>query len=244
MSKTNSELVSSSLNSLKGKWGLVVGAVLLNAIIISAASKIPYTLSLGSMIITGPLQLGMAIFTLSVFRNEASKIELLFKGFNNFATSLTAYLLTVLYTLLWSLLLIVPGVIKSLSYSMTMYIIADESTISAQDAITKSMKMMDGFKLKLFLLKLRFIAIPFVVILTSVGIAFSALYPIIIGAALGNFDFSNFFNENSLAVIIPLVVILVIILLYLLFLLPLMQIACAAFYEDIKPKEYEFGIAE
>ena len=61
-----------------------------------------------------------------------------------------------IYTFLWSLLLIIPGVIKGLSYSMTPFILTDKPELSANEAIELSMKMMDGHKMDLFVLLLIF----------------------------------------------------------------------------------------
>ena len=61
-----------------------------------------------------------------------------------------------LYTLLWSLLLIIPGLIKSYSYAMTPYIMAEKPDMSVNDAITKSRQIMNGHKWQLFCLDLSF----------------------------------------------------------------------------------------
>ena len=57
-----------------------------------------------------------------------------------------------LYQLLWSLLLIVPGIIKTFSYAMTPYILKEYPELAPVDAIHRSRVMMDGHKMKLFLL--------------------------------------------------------------------------------------------
>ena len=70
----------------------------------------------------------------------------------------------------WTLLLIIPGVIKSLSYAMTPYILKDYPQLSFNAAIEKSMEMMDGYKMKLFLLILIFIGWFILCILLTLGI--------------------------------------------------------------------------
>lgn len=65
--------------------------------------------------------------------------------------------LVAVYTCLWCLLLIVPGIIKSYSYAMTYYIAKDNPDLKAEEAIQASMKVMAGNKMKLFLLDLGFI---------------------------------------------------------------------------------------
>lgn len=67
------------------------------------------------------------------------------------------YILRQLFTMLWMLLLIVPGVIKSYSYAMTMFIAKDNPQMGANECINRSMVMMEGNKMKLFLLDLSFI---------------------------------------------------------------------------------------
>ena len=62
-----------------------------------------------------------------------------------------------LYTFLWMLLLIVPGIIKAISYSMTPFILAEHPNLTASQAIDLSKQMMDGHKMDLFILDLTFI---------------------------------------------------------------------------------------
>jgi len=101
---------------------------------------------------------------------------MIFSGFNYFANTLVTYLLMVLYILLWTLLLIIPGIIAALSYSMTFYILVDEPTIKAQEALDRSKKMMDGHKMKLFYLCLRFWGLA-ILCLFTLGIGFLWLIP-------------------------------------------------------------------
>lgn len=65
-------------------------------------------------------------------------------------------LLIQLFTFLWSLLFIVPGIVKALSYSMAMYIKAENPNISAARAIELSRIITDGHKGDLFYLDLSF----------------------------------------------------------------------------------------
>ena len=66
-------------------------------------------------------------------------------------------LLMSLYIILWSLLLYIPGIIKSYSYSQTLYIRAENPNISPSRAIELSKIIMDGHKGQLFYLHLSFI---------------------------------------------------------------------------------------
>ena len=95
-------------NSLKGKWGIAVGTYLLYTVLTSAVHSIPGGGGLLGLVVSGPMALGIAMVSLDFSRGKIAKIEQIFEGFRNFSTSLGAYLLMVLYIILWSLLLIVP----------------------------------------------------------------------------------------------------------------------------------------
>ena len=122
------------------------------------------------------MAIGLATFSLALARDKEANINQLFEGFNKFGLALAAYFLMVLFIILWMLLLIIPGIIAALSYSMTFYIIADEDSIDAMEAIDKSKAMMDGYKWKYFCLGLRFIGWALLCILTF-GIGFLWLMP-------------------------------------------------------------------
>jgi uncharacterized membrane protein len=129
-----------------------------------------------SILIGGPMSIGIAIFTLSVSRKQDAQLAQIFEGFQKFSVGLVAYLLIAVFVILWMLLLIIPGIIAALSYSMTYFIIADNDSIGALDAITKSKEMMRGNKWKLFCLGFRFFGWGLLCILT-VGIGFLWIYP-------------------------------------------------------------------
>ncbi len=179
MKTDNITLMKMARTSLDGKWGLAIGTCLVYLIItgaIQGVSPVSPLSGIITLIIAGPFALGLAIFSLSLSRNNDTKLSLIFEGFNNFGTALAAYLLIILYVVLWALLLIVPGIIAAISYSMTFYILADEPSMTAHAALDKSKKMMDGYKLKYFYLMLRFFLLALLCILT-LGIGFLWLFP-------------------------------------------------------------------
>jgi uncharacterized membrane protein len=179
MNTENVVLMKMARESLKGKWGLAIGTFVVYILIIGAIQAatqfFPFA-GLLSLIISGPMAVGLAIFSINISRNQDARLEQIFQGFSNFGTSLGAYLLMVLFILLWTILLIIPGIIAALSYSMTFYILADDNSIGAMDAIDKSKKMMDGYKWKYFCLGLRFLGWALLCILT-LGIGFLWLFP-------------------------------------------------------------------
>lgn len=178
MKTENVVLMRMAKESLKGKWGLAVGTYFVYLVILGAIQMIPKAGPIISLLITGPMVLGIATFSLSLSRNQEAKLEQIFTGFKVYGRALGTYLLMVLFILLWMLLLIIPGIIAALSYSMTFYILSDDNTIDANAAIDKSKKMMDGYKWKYFCLILRFLGWALLCVLT-LGIGFLWLIPYI-----------------------------------------------------------------
>ncbi|MRA64116.1 DUF975 family protein, partial [Bacillus thuringiensis] len=80
--------------------------------------------------------------------SSIGNIFIWFSEGNRFLKSFLLYLLVNLYLFLWMLLFIIPGIIKSFSYSMTYFIINDHPEYSLNEAITESRRMMDGHKME------------------------------------------------------------------------------------------------
>lgn len=179
---SNPEIRQKSSNQLKGAWGLpiAVGFVMLlvSACIQGIVSGILGMEELGAlnMLITAPLNLGMAIFMLHLARDEERSLNNLFEGFNDYLLSLAATFFMGLFILLWMILLIVPGIIAGLSYSLTYYIIAEDRSIGAREALRRSKEMMNGHKGQLFALCLRFLLLSILCVFT-LGIGFLWLFP-------------------------------------------------------------------
>lgn len=148
-----SELKARAKQSLQGKWGIAIGTTLVSSIILGAAG---FTY-VGPLLLSGVLEVGLAIVFLEIIRNWQCEFGDMFKGFNNFGTTCLAGILQSIFIFLWSLLFVIPGIVKAYSYSMTGYILADHPEMSPNGAITASRQMMDGHKFDLFVLHLSFI---------------------------------------------------------------------------------------
>lgn len=104
-----------------------------------------------------PLMEGSRTFALETSRGTSS-LKNLGSGFTGgYWRVVKTLLINDVFLLLWSLLFIVPGIIKSYSYRMVPYIIADNPDISGTEAITRSRQMMNGHKWRTFVLDLSFI---------------------------------------------------------------------------------------
>ncbi|MDG2194329.1 MAG: DUF975 family protein [Polaribacter sp.] len=185
MKTENSTLMKMAKESLHGKWLLAIGTFVLYGIIVGAiAAMAEYSsiMSLVTLLIAGPFTLGVAIFSLAISRDEDARFEQIFAGFHNFGASLGAYLgaylLMIVFTFLWTLLLIIPGIIAAISYAMTFYILADDESIGAMEAIDKSKEMMHGHKWDYFVLMLMYLGLGVLCLLTC-GIGFFWLIPFV-----------------------------------------------------------------
>lgn len=178
MLKLNSELRAVSRTTLSGNWMMAALATLVYLLIAGGVSSIPVSGSVLAIIITYPLAYGFAILFLDLFR-EGKPIDIgkLFDGFKDFGRVWGTLILVAIYTILWTCLLIIPGIVKSYSYALTPFILKDEPELKYNAAIEKSMRMMDGYKMKLFLLDLSFIGWMILSILTlGIGLLFLQPY--------------------------------------------------------------------
>ena len=139
---------------LSGNWTTAVVAYLIYSVLIGVLS---FT-SVGVLLFSGVFSVGLAIVMLQISRSGASKIETVFDGFRKgLGNNIIAGVLVQVFTFLWALLFIIPGIVKSYSYAMTFYILADNPDMAPTDAINESKKMMNGNKWRLFCLDFSFI---------------------------------------------------------------------------------------
>ena len=110
-----------------------------------------------SFIMMGPITLGVSGYFLKLIRNEGPIIEDMFGGLKSFLKPFVLNLLITIFTTLWSLLFIIPGIIAAFRYSMAYYILLDNPQLSTFEALNQSKRMMVGFKFQLFLLKFSYI---------------------------------------------------------------------------------------
>lgn len=183
--KGNCELRLSARQRLQGNWLNPIIISLIYAIIISLPNNIQDIGWLIALIVTGPMTLGLVRYFVKFRRGENPPVESLFEGFKQFLPAILLQLLIAIFVFLWSLLLIVPGIIAALGYSQAFYILNDKPGIEALDALKQSKEMMKGYKGKLFMMWLSFIGWGLLCILTA-GIGFLWLNPYI-QLSLANF---------------------------------------------------------
>ncbi len=110
------------------------------------------------LILGGAVNLGLKQYNINLIRRDASpSFGMLFCRFNIFIKALLLQLAMFLFIFLWSLLLIIPGIVASYRYAMAPYLLAQNPEMGVMEAIDRSKQMMRGYKWRLFCLHLSFI---------------------------------------------------------------------------------------
>ena len=125
--------------------------------------------SIFPLILSGPCMIGLYSYLLgrtyrSVQHDDLSYIAN--KATTNVAENIVLGILINIFVFLWSLLLFIPGIVKYYSYSMAYFIKLENPQMNANDCITKSRILMEGNKMRLFMLDLSFIGWFFLSLLT------------------------------------------------------------------------------
>jgi uncharacterized membrane protein len=151
------QLMRKARTLLEPHWILAIGVCLANAVMVAAPAELDSYGEIVSLLLAGPLQLGLCFFFLNLVKGKETRFELLFEGFKPLLTVLLAYAIITALTVIGLILLIVPGIVVALGFSMTYYVIAEDPEISFQTALEQSWKLTDGYKMELLELNLRFI---------------------------------------------------------------------------------------
>jgi len=143
--------------------------------------------SLIMVIVMSPLYAGIYYYLLNIIRKKPFEVNNIFSYFKFIIPLVILNILMSLFIMLWSLLLIIPGIIAALSYAMAMYLFVDGET-DPLACIKKSKVMMKGYKGNFFLLGLSFIGWMLLGILT-LGILYIWLVPYM------QFSFISYYEE-------------------------------------------------
>lgn len=168
-------------------------------------SLISFVLQLFSGIVAA----GLSIFCMNTLRGKETSLWNLLDGFGRFFPLLLLLFLMRAFTMLWSYLFIIPGIIAFYRYRLAVYLMIDHPNLGAFTCIIFSGRLMRGRKIDLLLLDLSFLgwwilaALPFLI-----GSSFAGLLPMILGAIGSG--------------------------LILAWLYPYYELSCVGFYETIK----------
>lgn len=185
MAVTRKELKDNAKQSLRGNWGWAIIVFLITAIIVGIFTGAGHWLDetyinydgtnifyqfaspIGSILLWIGSFIGLsrniAFLELRDDQKEEKPYMAAFSVFteNRFGPELINFVLVSIFTFLWTWLLIIPGIIKAYSYSMTPYIVKDmvatDKQVGATDGINASKELMKGHKMNLFIFDLSFL---------------------------------------------------------------------------------------
>ena len=116
-----------------------------------------YAIGLAIELVMSVVSVGFIIFLLNTIRAASPCTGNLLDGFGMAGRIILLGLMEGIFIFLWSLLLIVPGIIASYRYRQAIYLLIDHPEMSVRECIRESKRMMDGRKGELFLLDLSFL---------------------------------------------------------------------------------------
>ena len=155
--KSRKEIKLLARQAFQTSYWPCVGALVLYGIILSALVGT----GVGPLILGGPLLIGFNFYFINVFMSGRCDIGVAFsKAFEDFGRKLGGYLWMSLFLFLWALIPVAGffiTLVKTFSYYLTPYILADCPNVRAQDALTLSKRIMKGYKWELFVFCLSFI---------------------------------------------------------------------------------------
>ena len=144
-------------NIFSYEWMMALALCLVASVITTAAGLIG--IGIGALIVTGPISIALrGSFVAQTRYARPMKIEDLFEAFKrDFGGSFLLALMQFIFIFLWSLLFVVPGIVKSYAYSLAFYIKADHPEYDWKQCLDESQQRMKGHKGRLFVLDLSFI---------------------------------------------------------------------------------------
>ena len=144
---TRVELKNMAKEQIQGKIGILFLIFLIIAIIGAGSALI---------VIMPAFNISLCMIFLGLTKNEDISVGDAFKGFNITGKAVWLNIITNFFVFLWSLLLVIPGIIKIFSYAAAPFILADNPELTAREALSESKRIMDGHKFDLFVLQLSF----------------------------------------------------------------------------------------
>ena len=162
---------------LDPETGAAVYRSLMGAFTAIAGFAVAFGIAL--FIVGSAVELGYDLLNIQLFESsDRPKMETIFSRFSYFGNALLLRLLMFIKIFLWTLLLIVPGIVASFRYALAPYLMAEHPDLTPTEAVEQSKQLMQGHKARLFWLKLSFIGWYLLSALTmGIGWVFLAPYP-------------------------------------------------------------------
>lgn len=144
-----SEMKRMARSQIKGNIGvLFVAGLIINIILLLAAPV--------AFLLVPSFEISTAMIYLSLTQNVRPSAGDVWKGFGLFGKALWLWVITGFFVFLWSLVFVIPGIVKGYAYLMAPYILADNPDLTAREALRESKRITYGHKGELFVLSLSF----------------------------------------------------------------------------------------
>ena len=163
---SSKELKSLGKWALKGRWTTAVGASLLSLFVVNippillnfilGSDKWGNVVDAYTLLINGPMQLGLTMIFLNIFRKKAANPMEIFYGFEFLLKAVVLQIWMSLLIGLQTMCFVIPGVIAAIRYSMAFFVLADDPRKRPLMCITESKFLMQGNKMQMFKLILSF----------------------------------------------------------------------------------------
>ena len=150
-------LMREARSILQPYWLISIGVCLVYAIVLGVPPELNTYGEWLSLLLAGPLNLGLCMYFLKISNSESPGIENIINGFQPLLQVLLLYFVSSLLIVLGLLLFILPGIVLSMGFSMSYYIMAEQQDITFVEALQKSWDLTQDHKMDLFLLNIRFI---------------------------------------------------------------------------------------
>ncbi len=185
---TRAELKAEAKKQISGKLGILLVIFLIVIAIEGVANLIPVVgIYISGIIIAPAFTLSLNMIYLAITKSQGVQVGDAFKGFDKMGKAIWLHILINFFTFLWSLLFIIPGIIKSYSYSMAFWILAENPELTAREALAKSKEITEGHKFDIFVLHLSFIGWA---LLTGITFGLAGIYVI----PYMNTTLANYYN--------------------------------------------------
>ena len=192
--KLSYQYKSIARSNLTNNWGTAILVCLISLAFSAVGGFIPVFGAVIVLLLSGQLAVGEMQYFTKLHKKENPTLGTMFDNFSkNLISNLSTYVLQSIYLVLWTLLFIIPGIIKTYSYAMTMYLKSKKPELTSNEAITMSREIIDGKKWKYCCLQFSFIGWIILSILT-LGIGFIFLLPYMQATSVAFFE--DAYNEK------------------------------------------------
>ena len=150
--KSVCKIINESFSDFSLFWGKVLASIVLSLGSLLGLLLFPLFGLFLAFFSMGFICIGQKKFVLGLLNKKNLPVETVFSSFKISLQAFALKTIIILYSLLWSILLIIPGIICLLNYSFSSFIMAENEGVDAFSALDKSKSLVYGFRSKILIL--------------------------------------------------------------------------------------------